>query len=180
MTEQDAIARLKRGDIGGLDTLIERYQLQAVRAAYLITRDQATAEDVVQSTFLQAFDRIAQFDSRRPFGPWFLRCVINNAIKSTTRTKRTLHLDGNSALETLLTHIDTDQKDIHDAVWDALAELPPDQRAVIVLRYYLEFSEAEIAQELTCPPGTVKSRLHNARKRLKTLLRPLFVPTTSK
>jgi RNA polymerase sigma-70 factor, ECF subfamily len=179
MTEQDAIARLKRGDISGLDTLIEKYQTQAVRTAYLITRERASAEDVVQSTFLQTYDRIDQFDVRRPFGPWFLRCVINNAIKSTSRTKRTVHLDGDTVLGTLLTQIDTEQKDIHDAVWDALGALPADQRAVIVLRYYLEFSEAEIAQELVCPPGTVKSRLHTARKRLKALLRPLFIPTTS-
>jgi len=60
------------------------------------------------------------------------------------------------------------------AIWSALGKLPPAQRAVIVLRYYLGLSEAEMADELACPPGTVKWRLHAARERLRRLLRPLW------
>ncbi|MBU4225438.1 MAG: hypothetical protein KKC71_06415 [Chloroflexi bacterium] len=69
MDESQAIQRLKRGDIGGLEFLVHRYQLKAVRTAYLITRDPQTAEDVVQDTFLQSYRSIARFDGTRPFEP---------------------------------------------------------------------------------------------------------------
>jgi RNA polymerase sigma factor (sigma-70 family) len=62
------------------------------------------------------------------------------------------------------------QAETEAAVWAALGELPPAQRTALVLRYYLDLSEAEMAARLDCPPGTVKSRLHNARVRLRTLL----------
>lgn len=69
MEESEAITRLKRGDISGLEMLVKRYQVQALEAAYLITRDYHMAEDIVQSAFLRAYERIGQFDSDRPFGP---------------------------------------------------------------------------------------------------------------
>ena len=85
MQESDAIARLQRGDIGGLEALVVRYQEPALQAATLITRDYALAEDIVQAAFLRAYERIHQFDARRPFGPWFLRSVVNDALMAVTR-----------------------------------------------------------------------------------------------
>jgi RNA polymerase sigma-70 factor (ECF subfamily) len=93
MEEQEAIARLKRGDVGGLEALVRRYQVQAVRTAYLITRDRALAEDIVQAAFLRAYERIDQFDAGRPFGPWFLRSVANDAVKAAARRERLVPLE---------------------------------------------------------------------------------------
>ena len=178
MEEQEAIVRLKRGDIGGLEALVRRYQVQAVRTAYLITRDRALAEDVVQAAFLRAHERIGQFDVGRSFGPWFLRSVANDAVKSVTRGKHQISLE-TSSLVGLLADSNpgpaevVEAADLRQTVWDALGKLPPAQRAAIVLRYYLGLSEAEMAEQLDCPSGTVKWRLHAARKRLRRLLRPL-------
>ncbi len=179
MEEQKAIARLKRGDIGGLKALVHKYQVQAVRTAYLITRDRALAEDTVQAAFLRACERIGQFDAGRPFGPWFLRSVANDAVKSVTRSKRQISLETGSLADLLADPNPgpaqvAEAADLRQTVWDALGKLPPAQRAAIVLRYYLGLSEAEMASELACPPGTVKWRLHAARKRLRRLLRPLW------
>ena len=181
MEEQKAIARLKRGDISGLEALVRKYQVQAVRAAYLIIRDRALAEDIVQAAFLRAYERIGQFDAKRPFGPWFLRSVVNDAVKAATRRERQVPLEASAeGGETSLADPNPSPADlaeaaeIRQAVWTALGKLPPAQRAVIVLRYYLGLSEAEMAGELACPPGTVKWRLHAARKSLRTLLRPLW------
>ena len=185
MEEQEAIARLKRGDIGGLEALVRQYQVRAVRTAHLITRDRALAEDIVQAAFLRAYERIGQFDAGRPFGPWFLRSVVNDAVKTATRRKRQVSLEaGYEGEETSLADLLADPNpgpadlaeaaETRQAVWAALGKLPPAQRAAIVLRYYLGLSEAEMAGELACPPGTVKWRLHAARKRLRTLLRPLW------
>jgi DNA-directed RNA polymerase specialized sigma24 family protein len=73
LQEQEAIIRLKQGDISGLEILVQKYQIQAVRAAYLITRDSALAEDIVQTAFIRASELIDQFDVGRPFASWFLR-----------------------------------------------------------------------------------------------------------
>jgi RNA polymerase sigma-70 factor (ECF subfamily) len=179
MNEHKAIARLKQGDIGGLETLVRAYQVRAVRAAALITHDRALAEDLVQAAFIRAYERIHQFDETRPFGPWFLRSVVNDAVKAASRRRPQIALDGAPpddpiALadplpgpEELLERAETEQ-----AIWDALALLPPEQRAAVVLRYYLGLSDAEIAQQQACPPGTIKWRLHAARDRLRGLLGP--------
>jgi RNA polymerase sigma-70 factor (ECF subfamily) len=185
MEEQEAIAWLKRGDIGGLEALVHKYQVQAVRTAYLITRDRALAEDIVQAAFLRAYERIGQFDAGRSFGPWFLRSVVNDAVKAAACRERQVSLEASPegegvSLADLLADPSPGPDDLVEAaelrqiVWAALGKLPPAQRAAIVQRYYLGMSEAEMADELACPPGTVKWRLHAARKRLRTLLRPLW------
>lgn len=187
MEEREAIARLKRGDISGLEALVRRYQLPAVRASYLVTREPALAEDVVQSAFLRAFERIEQFDAGRPFGPWFLRSVVN-AAKTAARQVRPVSLDaleeqargpGGGPPPGGLTdrgpspEAAIERAETTEAVRVVLDRLSPVQRAVIVQRYYLEWSEAEMAAALACPPGTIKRRLHAARQRLRTLLWPL-------
>src|SRR5205085_10233603 len=98
MTEDEAIALLKSGDISGLERLVRLYQVQAVRAAYGIVQDRAAAEDIVQSAFLTAFERIGQFDANRPFGPWFLRSVVNLAIKTAHRRQRLVALGDQETL----------------------------------------------------------------------------------
>ena len=94
MDEQDALLRLKQGDILGLKTLVRIYQVQAVRAAYLITRDKGLAEEITQDAFLRVHDRIEQFDMVRPFPPWFFRIVTNLAIKKAKKSQRFISLEG--------------------------------------------------------------------------------------
>ncbi len=183
MEEREAVARLKRGDIGGLEVLVRSYQVRAVRAAYLVTRDRALAEDIVQAAFLRAWGRIGQFDAGRPFGPWFLRSVVNDAVKAAVRAGRSCPLEaGPGEEQPSLVGLLADPRpgpadqaeaaELRRAVWAALEQLPAAQRAAIVLRFYLGLSEAEMSDEMGCPPGTIKWRLHEARKRLRVLLRP--------
>jgi RNA polymerase sigma-70 factor (ECF subfamily) len=182
--ERKAIERLRRGDIGGLEALVRAYQVRAVRAAYLVTRDRDLAEDVVQAAFLRSYERIDQFDADRSFGPWFLRIVINDAVKATAHRKRFIPLEGkageeSASLADLLADPNPGPADLAEAeearqaIWAALDRLPPEQRGAIVLRYYLGLGEAEMAEKWSCPRGTVKWRLHAARKRLRALLRSL-------
>ena len=185
MDERQALARLRRGDIGGLETLMHLYQVKAVRTAYLITRDRAAAEDIVQSAFVRAYERIHQYQPNRPFEPWFLRVVINDAVKAAQRSQRQVSIDVEAeetdlTLADLLADPQTDPADaferegIQRAVWEAMEQLTPNQRAVAVLRYYLDYSEAEMADYLTLSAGTVKGRLYSARQRLQKLLTPLW------
>ncbi|MHB1293755.1 MAG: RNA polymerase sigma factor [Anaerolineae bacterium] len=180
MDEREAIARLKAGDIGGLETLVRVYQVRAVRAAWLVVGDTATAEDIVQEAFLRATERIGQFDVGRPFGPWFLRSVVNDAVKMVTRQRQVpwaddtgeeglwqgvLAVDPQPGPAELLEHLA-----LSESVGRALETLSPPRRAAVVLRYYLELSEPEIAKRLRWPLGTVKRRLHDARRCLRALL----------
>lgn len=96
MDEKQAIQRLKNGDIGGMEFLVARHQAKAVRAAYLITRDPALAEDVVQDCFIHAFHAIRGFDSSRPFEPWFMRSVVNASVKMMQKSARQVPLSGTS------------------------------------------------------------------------------------
>lgn len=180
MDERNAIARMKRGDIAGLSALVETYQTQAVRTAMLITRNRAMAEDVVQSAFITAYEKIHQFDASRPFAPWFLRSVANTAVKAAKKQQRSLSLDNETDGEVrfvdLLTangadpHTALEQSEQREQVRQALDALTPDQRAAVVMRYYLDMSEREMSEEMDAPQGTIKWRLHQARKRLKGLL----------
>jgi RNA polymerase sigma-70 factor (ECF subfamily) len=83
-----AIRRLKRGDISGLECLIARYQQKALRTAFLITHDEPLAEDVVQDAFVRFYQRAKFFDETRPFKPYFLRSVVNAALNCLEREKR--------------------------------------------------------------------------------------------
>jgi RNA polymerase sigma-70 factor, ECF subfamily len=179
MEEQQAIALLKQGDLIGLEALVTQFQALAVHAAYLIVADRSLAEDIVQSAFLKAAGKIDQFDAQRPFRPWFLRMVVNDCIKAARRQQRDLSLDNPSSdLLAWLTDPNpgpeqqVETRELRQSVWDALQQLPPEQRAVIVQRHFLEMDEAEMVRESQQPPSTVKWRLHVARERLKALLRP--------
>src|SRR5512134_519348 len=93
MDDRTAISRLKQGNFQALEALVTRYQVPAVHAAYLIVRDRVLAEDVAQNAFLKAAERIHQFDEQRPFGPWFSRIVVNDAVKLAKKQKRNVPLD---------------------------------------------------------------------------------------
>jgi RNA polymerase sigma-70 factor, ECF subfamily len=175
------IARLKSGDIGGLGSLVARWQVQAVRTAYLIVRDRQLAEDITQSAFIRAYERIDQFDTGASFGPWFLRSVANDAIKAVERARRTTSLDlepavgGPSAALALVDQTAgpaalVEQAEDAAALWALLQRLPAKQRAAIVLRYYVGLSDGEIADRVGTPPATVRWRLFAARNRLRALL----------
>ena len=190
MDEKQAIARLKHGDIEALEVLVNLYQLKAVRAACLIVNDRSQAEDIVQSAFIRAYERIEQFDDQRLFGPWFLRSVVNDTIKAANREKRLISLEAEDnegapdladpapMLEELI-----ETEDISQTIQQALQRLSPNQRSAIVLRYYLGLDENEMAAQMHRPAGTIKYWLHAARQHLRKLLhfiRTSDPPTTAK
>lgn len=180
MEERTAIACLKRGDIGGLEVLVRRYQVQAARTAYLIVRDRALAEDIAQAAFVKAYEKIGRFDPERPFGPWFMRIIVNDAVKAASRRERTVPLEtgGPEMMFSEAGFEIAEQFETRQRIWEALEKLPPAQRAVIVQKYYLGMSEAEMAESGASPPGTIKWRLHAARKRLAKSLRPWFLASS--
>jgi RNA polymerase sigma factor (sigma-70 family) len=174
--EEDAVRRCRRGDPSGLAALVELHQRRALRIAALITRDAALAEDVVSEAFLLAFRRIGSFDPTRPFGPWFHRVVANEALKTVQRRSRERTADPEDdpfgMLEDAGPRPESWTVRAEDAgeLRAALERLSPHHRAAVVLRYYADLSEAEIAEALSIPRGTVKSRLFNGLARLRSVM----------
>jgi len=179
--EAEAVLRLRRGDIGGLETLVRSYHARAVRCAFLVVHDQALALDVTQAAFVKAYERIDQFDVARAFGPWFLKSVLRDAIKAANQRQRTARLEAGPEGSGAVDAADPapgpeelwEQHEVAETVLAALAELPPAERAAIVQRYYLDLSETEMAEVSHAPRGTVKWRLHAARGKLRPRLRTL-------
>jgi RNA polymerase sigma-70 factor, ECF subfamily len=180
MDDLQAIRRLKNGDIGGLEVLIASYQAKAVRTAYLVTRHEPMAEDVVQEAFIRFYERVGYFDETHPFEPYFLRSVVNRALNAVEKEHATTGFDedlGTPALQALLARAVSVEAQVEYAqlkteIAGALENLSPRQRAAVVLRYYLEMSEKEMTETLKIAPGTVKWLLNAARGRLRTLLGP--------
>ena len=183
MDEREAIARLRQDDISGLEALVRLHQTEATRIARLITRDQALAEDVVQSAFVRAYERIEQFDPSRAFAPWFFRIVSNDAVRAAQQSSRQVSTDSSFLDRIQDDALSPDEivatLDQFDSVTEALRLLPPAQRAVIVLRYYAGLSDREVATQLESTPGTIRWRLHAARKRLRQLLHQSDVSTVN-
>ncbi len=182
MEDQIAISRLKQGDPGGLETLVRDYQVRAVYTAYMILFDRSLAEEIVQTAFVRVAEKIQYFDELRPFAPWFLRIVVNEALRVSRQQRLTVSLDENpdeASLTVARWLLDPQPRpeklvelaETRQALLNALRCLPAEQRAVVVMRYYLEMSEADMSAKLERPISTIKWRLHTARERLKTLLR---------
>ena len=185
MEDQIAISRLKQGDLSAVEPLVKRYQVQAMHAAYAILRDRDLAEDVTQTAFVKTVERIYQFDEERPFGPWFFRIVVNDAIKAAKKQQRNISLDEqfDSPVVTFakqLVHSDPrpdqliEEKEMRENILNALQSLVPEQRAVIVMRYFLEMSEVDMSAKMDRPLSTIKWWLREARKRLRNLINSSF------
>ena len=151
--ERARVRGAQRGSASDLEALFRAHWPRAYRAAYLVTHDAAAAEDIAQESFLAAIRALDRFDRRRPFGPWLHRIVVNRAIDWTRA--RALRAE----VELVESVPAPENPGGSEETLAALARLSPEHRAVIVLRYLLEFTPGEIADALGLPRGTVNSRL---------------------
>ena len=178
MTDKEAIERLKKGELGGLDALVLAYQDKAIRTATLITRDEELARDAVQETFYRIYRSIQGFNLDLPFEPYLLRSVVNTAINLAEKARRQVPLNDEVALSEVeaLIHQAASTEDqvtyklMKERIAAALDQISARERAVIVERYYLELSEKEMAGLHEVAPGTIKWWLHNARKHLRAFI----------
>ncbi len=150
-----------------LETWLAEGYPQSVRTAYLILGNRLDAEDAVQEAFLRAWkfrDSLAKESSIRP---WLYRVVVNTCYSKLRQEipHRERRADAEELSERSLGDPSSRVERSSDVV-DALRDLPADLRVVVVLRYYADLSEREIALAIGRKPGTVKSRLHEARRRL--------------
>ena len=168
--ERAAVSGAARGDPAALAVLYRAHWPAAYRAAWRIVRDDHAAEDLAQEGFVAAFGALERFDRSRPFGPWLRTIVARRAIDAARSRAARREVDGTAALA-LVPALDVAPAPGED-VLAAVAALPEEQRAVVVLRHLLELTPSEIAEVVGVPRGTVNSRL---RRGLDALSRSLAV-----
>jgi RNA polymerase sigma-70 factor (ECF subfamily) len=159
------VREAQRGSSQALADLYSAHWRRAHRAAYLVVRDEAAAEDIAQDAFIAAVAALDRFDRRRPFAPWLHRIVVNRAIDWGRREALRRKVDEPDELAA-----SPPPEQVGEDLMEALALLPVEQRGAVVLRYLLDYSPGEIARMLDLPRGTVNSRLRRALDRLGTLL----------
>ncbi len=153
--ERALVRGAQEGDASAFEALFRLHWPKAHRAAYLVVNDAVAAEDIAQESFLAAVRALDRFDRRRPFGPWLHRIVVNRAIDHARA--RSLRREQELGVEHPAAPASTNG--IDRELVAAIRSLPPDQRAVLVLRHLLGYTPGEIARLLDLPRGTVNSRL---------------------
>jgi RNA polymerase sigma-70 factor (ECF subfamily) len=170
------VGRVQSGDMAAFEAIFSKYQGQIYRTAFAITRDAGAAEEVLQDCFYKTYTNIQTITGDGSLSPWLHRVAVNlscNAIK-----KRKVRLEPLDEIAEV--HFTSDPHQSPEAVYeraelrvkmrDAINSLPLKHRIVVTLHYLQDFSLPEIAFILDLPVGTVKSRLHHARKSLRDQL----------
>lgn len=171
-SERALIKAAQGGSTSAMEELFRRYWPNTHRAAYLIVRDAAAAEDIAQEAFLSALSALGRFDRSRPFAPWLHRIAVNRAIDwSRARSLRGEVAASGPLLDSVGSVPAADEAlGAASEITTVLAGLSAEHRAVVVLRYLLDYHPGEIARMLELPRGTINSRLRRALDRLSELL----------
>ena len=183
-TDVEVIRKWKEGDEDAFSAMYERYRQTAMRTAWLLCHNPADSEDIVQETFVQCYFHIQELKDESRFRPWMLKCLVRTGWKLMKKQKKEmpeeqmeLHLERERYLESTFSG-KTSGEPLEEAIarefsgelTKAVRRLSEKHRLVIVLYYYDELSVHEIAKITGCLEGTVKSRLHFARRQLKKML----------
>jgi RNA polymerase sigma factor (sigma-70 family) len=174
LEDADLARRAGRGQVEAYEELVRRYQGLAHRTAYVVTGSAADAEDAAQAAFVKAWYAMERFDPERPFRPWLLRIVANEAKNRRRAGARHAALEleavGERPPEAPSPEEESLAEERRAALLRAVNGLRPDDRLVIAYRYFMELSESEMAEVMGVAPGTVKSRLSRALGRLRKAL----------
>lgn len=174
------IAECMAGNELAIETLVRQFEAGVYRLALSVLDDPAEASEVTQETFLSALRALPSYQERSSLKAWLYRIALNHS-RSRLRKRRVIERLRNTM--TTILHIETQkqllpeetaiQNEQEAALWRSLNELDERHRIVVILRYFHELPVAEIAQILSVNEGTIHSRLHNARQKLRDALKHL-------
>jgi RNA polymerase sigma-70 factor (ECF subfamily) len=169
------VTRIRGGDLEALSELYERYKAQVYRTALAITRNERDAEDILQETFLRVYTYANRIDETVSLEPWLYRVTVNLAYSWLNRARRWLNLLPNMLERLVLPAVwhpekIAEKRELQQVVQRAIDTLPPHHRVVVILHYLEGLSLKDVAYVMEIPEGTVKSRLHYARERLRTTI----------
>lgn len=162
------LARLRAREQGALEELAVQFSKALTRAAYVYLGDADAAQDAAQDALIAAWDGAKRTSNQTRLRPWLFGVLFNSCRKQVrTLARRRKREQGAARGEAFTPAADNTGAEEQERLRAALAELPEDQRQVVVLRYEQQFSVEETAAALDIPQGTVKSRLHAAIERLR-------------
>lgn len=165
----ELVGRCLRGEVEAFEPLVARYQKVLFNLALRMLGDREDAQDVTQTGFVKAYEKLATYDPAYRFFSWIYRIVMNECLN--LRQRRPSH----ESLDERLASPDSplfeaEAHETSERVQTGLLRLPAELREVLVLRHFLELSYGEISATLKLPEKTVKSRLYAARQRLGQIL----------
>jgi RNA polymerase sigma factor (sigma-70 family) len=170
------VERARNGDVNAYEALVQQYQELAFRVAYQATGNAADAEDAAQEAFVNAYYALGRFRAGAPFRPWLLRIVANEARnrraaahRRTVLAERALAArpSGEAAPSP---EAAAEADEFRSTLISTLRRLREEDRLILAYRLFFDLSEAEMAEALSCPRGTVKSKLSRALARLRAAL----------
>ena len=168
------IVQSQNGDHGAFEALIREHQRMIHSLCYRMSGSLADAEDLAQETFIHAYQHLAGFRADARFSSWLYRIAVNQCLNWQKRKQRLERLHqqwGEQAQER-----STDDPGQAQQIQDALLQLPPKQRAAVILTTYDGLTHAEAAAALGCSETTISWRVFAARSKLKRLLKDQFKP----
>lgn len=181
------VQKARKGDTDAFEELVRKYQQRVYMIAYGISHNQQDALDISQEVFIKIHKKLKDFRGASSFYTWLYRITANVSIDLQRRKKKvtTVEFDEKILEEPPPESRYAEQKkfdprrilegkEIRGAILKAMETLPEDQRATLVLRELENLSYKEIARAMNCSLGTVMSRLHYGRKKLKEILLPLI------
>jgi RNA polymerase sigma-70 factor, ECF subfamily len=173
LVESELVERARRGDVSAYEQIVERYQEPVYRAAYLVTRSAADAQEAAQDAFVKAYAALGRFRPGSPLRPWLMKIAVNESRNRLRAAGRREALALRAAAELPSEGADPSPEAVvltaerRRALLVAVEGLREEDRLVIACRFFLELSERETADVLGLRLGTVKSRLSRALERLR-------------
>jgi RNA polymerase sigma-70 factor (ECF subfamily) len=168
LSDGDIINAVKKGDRQAYCKIVDRYKRRAYLMALGLVSEPQDALDVSQAAFIKAYRNINRFDVEKPFMPWFYRILHNLCLDHIRRSRRRREVP---LSEALILADDPSKREIHIALRQAIDDLPPEHREVVILHYFEGLSYKEMASTLGKPIGTVMSTLYHARQNLKIAIK---------
>ncbi len=178
-SEEKLIAKAKRGDIYSFERLVEKNQKRIYYLALRMTKSHDAADDLAQESFIKAYYSLGSFKEGHSFSAWVYRICMNLTLNYLRRQRFSIPESqlGNGSLVALKEKEDGDfsnqlaQRELREKIEKEIEKLPPDFKAVFILRIYEDLSYEQIARTLKLSKGTVMSRLFRARERLQRSLK---------
>lgn len=174
LTDIELVERLQHGEEPAFDELMGRYKRPVVNFCYRLLNDAGDADDVAQEVFVRVYQRIGSYRPRGKFTTWLFALARNACVDRLRYRKRHPTEPLDVAPEPASVSNDTETREIGEEIAVAVAELPEDQRTVVVLAEYHGMSYAEIAGIMSCSEKSVESRLYRAKQILRQRLAHLL------
>lgn len=177
-SDRQLVDQAKAGEPAACDALARRHRRAAYLLALQLLGNRDDAMDVTQDAMLRFFTTLKSFDATRRVQPW-LFTIVRNQVRDLWRRQQRRPGDAIGGSDALVGQLaapqpgpeaDLHRRELKERVWRALAALPAEKREIIVLRDFHDLSYSDISQVLGIPIGTVMSRLHGARQRLRARL----------